>query len=105
MVERARNEHPTSAVLIALIGAIPALYAAYLTHLGNKMVKKGTELRPSLSAKSSARSEVLAAETTSQNALLSKEHASMESAAAGNATDSTCQNESLARDISRIDQK
>ncbi len=117
MAERARNEHPTSSVLIALIGAIPALYAAYLTHLGNKMVKKGTELTQSLSAKSTARGEVLAGEaterldkmtarnealgceTTEQNALLSREHASIEATAAGNAADSTIQNEALARDI------
>jgi hypothetical protein len=63
LAERQRaNDHPTSAVLIALIGALPALYAAYLTHLGNKMVKAASQLGQSMSDKSSARAEVLAVE-------------------------------------------
>ena len=56
LVERSRNSNQTSTVLIALIGAMPALYAAYLTCLGNRMVKKASEIAQG----TAARAEVLA---------------------------------------------
>jgi hypothetical protein len=85
MAERARNDHPTSAVLIALIGALPALFAAWLTFEGNKMVKRAAELSQSHFDRASARAEVIATETTDQNEMISRQQSQLEKIVVKNA--------------------
>lgn len=74
MAERARNssDHPTSAVLIALIGALPALYAAYLSHVGNRMIDRATSITQNMGAKSTAENKEIA-KGLAQNKALSED--------------------------------
>jgi hypothetical protein len=94
LVERSRNSNQTSTVLIALIGAMPALYAAYLTYLGNRMVKKASEMALGAAAKSAARGEVLAndaqayrAKTTERNEVIAGENAAQNAQIAAQLSD------------------
>jgi len=85
MVERAHHDNPTSSVLIAFIGALPAMFAAWLTFEGNKMMKKNAETAQSNASKSTTRTEELATERTTQNQDLSRGVARLEKIAVDNA--------------------